>query len=59
MRNLLTDLCVEAEAHTFNAMYMARSFDRYYTASDEVEKELFRIGVRYTHVLIIATLCHC
>lgn len=45
MRNLLADLCVESEAHTFNAMYMARSFDRYYTASDEGEKELFRIGV--------------
>jgi hypothetical protein len=29
MRNLLTDLCVESEAHTFNAMYMARAFDRY------------------------------
>jgi hypothetical protein len=30
MRNLLTDLCVESEAHTFNAMYMARTFDRYF-----------------------------
>lgn len=45
MRNLLTDLCVESEAHTFNALYMARAFDRYYTASDEGERELFRIGV--------------
>lgn len=45
MRNLLTDLCVEAEAHTLNAMYMARSFDQYYTSGSEQEQELFRIGV--------------
>jgi putative acyl-CoA dehydrogenase len=45
MRNLLTDLCIESEAHTFNAMYMARAFDRYYTANNDVERELFRIGV--------------
>lgn len=45
MRNLLTDLCVEAEAHTLNALYMARAFDQYYTSGSEQEQELFRIGV--------------
>ena len=58
MRNLLTDLCVEAEAHTVNAMFMAKAFDNYYSGNNvsasgssasagasEEEKELFRIGV--------------
>mmetsp|Transcript_26721 Transcript_26721/g.44666 ORF Transcript_26721/g.44666 Transcript_26721/m.44666 type:complete len:685 (+) Transcript_26721:53-2107(+) len=30
MRNVLTDLCVEAEAHTVAAMRMASAFDAYY-----------------------------
>jgi putative acyl-CoA dehydrogenase len=32
MRNLLTDLCVSAEAHTLTAMYMAVAFDKCYSS---------------------------
>ena len=62
MRNLLADLCVESEAHTMNAMYMARAFDRYYTASSspaediETEKELFRIGVSVSKYFVTKRL---
>jgi putative acyl-CoA dehydrogenase len=52
MRNVLTDLCVESEAHTFNAFYVAQAFDRYNRGSNgtgekcsEEERELFRIAV--------------
>lgn len=33
MRNLLADLCIEAESHTCMAMFMAKAFDDYYTNS--------------------------
>lgn len=51
MQNVLTDLCVESEAHTLNAMYMASLYDRYYcpssqnTAEVETARDLFRIAV--------------
>jgi alkylation response protein AidB-like acyl-CoA dehydrogenase len=33
MRNVLCDLCVEAEAHTLMALRMAAAFDRFYATS--------------------------
>ncbi len=53
MQNLLTDLCVEAEAHTLTGLRMAAAFDAYYNGNpkivdcDTIEEaqELFRIGV--------------
>lgn len=43
MRNVLADLCVESEAHTLTAMYMARSFDRHYNR-DITEQEHFPVN---------------
>lgn len=46
MKNVLTDLCIEAEAHTLTAMRMAAAFDRYEKSdSSENERNLFRVGV--------------
>lgn len=49
MENLLTDLCVESEAHTLTAMYLASTYDASlygYTNSPGCNsEELFRIGV--------------
>lgn len=56
MRNLLADLCVESEAHTLNAMYMARAFDQFYTSGSEQEKELFRIGVSVSKYFVTKRL---
>ena len=33
MRNLLVDLCIEAEGHTCTAMFMAKAADDYYSTS--------------------------
>lgn len=63
MRNLLTDLCVEAEAHTMNAMYLANEFDKYYSSSSstsnvgsEADKDLFRIAVTISKYYITKRL---
>jgi len=46
MKNVLTDLCIEAEAHTLTALRMAAAFDRYERDdSSETERNLFRVGV--------------
>lgn len=45
MENLLTDLCIETEAHTVTAMRLAAAFDRAEREHDEREREIFRIGV--------------
>lgn len=52
MQNVLTDLCIEAEAHTLNAMYVSALYDRYYSPSPsdtkaevEIARDLFRIAV--------------
>lgn len=48
MQNVLTDLCIEAEANTLTAMKMSDAFDDFYNKDfeeDEDKKNLFRIGV--------------
>lgn len=45
MENLLTDLCIEAEAHTITSVYLAGIFDEAEHSSDESKRELFRIVV--------------
>ena len=58
MQNLLTDLCVEAEAHTLTAVRMAAAFDKYYadpTCSEE-DRDLFRIGVSVSKYFVTKRL---
>lgn len=49
MENLLTDLCIESEAHTLTAMYLASIYDASFhtdkKSSGVNPEELFRIGV--------------
>jgi putative acyl-CoA dehydrogenase len=57
MENLLADLCVEADASTTMAMYMASAFDLYESGTaTEAEKELFRIGVTVTKYYVTKRL---
>lgn len=58
MQNLLTDLCVEAEAHTLTAMHMAAAFDKYYSdpKCSEEDKDLFRIGVSVSKYFVTKRL---
>ena len=44
MRNVLTDLCVESEAHTLTALKMASLFDVYQSdAATARDKDVFRL----------------
>jgi len=61
MRNLLADLCLEAESQTCMAMFMASAFGNYYTTSStsssaEQQRELFRIGVSISKYFITKRL---
>ncbi len=64
MQNLLTDLCVEAEAHTLTALRMSAAYDAYYNGDaslvdcDSIEEaqELFRIGVSVSKYFVTKRL---
>jgi hypothetical protein len=70
MRNLLSDLCIEAESHTCMAMFMARAFDDLYSSSDgssrssgsgsteeqQRKEELFRVGVSVSKYFVTKRL---
>lgn len=52
MRNLLTDLCIESEAHTLMALRMAAAYDDYKNNSantsgsdNDPSYDLFRLGI--------------
>jgi len=68
MRNLLSDLCIEAESQTCMAMFMARAFDNLYSSSDgsggssdsteeqQRKEELFRVGVSVSKYFVTKRL---
>jgi hypothetical protein len=68
MRNLLSDLCIEAESQTCMAMFMARAFDDLYSSSDgsggssdsaeeqQRREELFRVGVSVSKYFVTKRL---
>lgn len=65
MQNVLTDLCVEAELHTMNAMYISSLYDCYYCPSPteskvkvEAARDLFRIAVSVSKYYITKRLPH-
>lgn len=45
MENVLTDLCIEAEASGLMGIRMAMAFDDYYNTNDVEAQEFFRVGV--------------
>lgn len=64
MRNLLTELCLEAEAHTMMAMYMASLYQQSQAKNGEssshdhtdTAREVFRIGVSISKYYITKRL---
>ena len=70
MRNLLSDLCIEAESQTCMSMFMARAFDDLYSSIDgsgrrsdsgsaeeqQRKEELFRVGVSVSKYFVTKRL---